>query len=115
MVLISLFIYWDSDYVDPNSNANAFAYNVPGGPKTLAWRVGWEVPELSKQTQTAAAESDVKKRIAQYQQLQSEIQQNSPYVVTLQGQKLVGLRDNIRGAQQNIGVSMLYYDRVSKR
>ncbi|WP_342754984.1 ABC transporter substrate-binding protein [Pantoea sp. MBD-2R] len=111
----SIFVYWGSDYVDPNSNANAFAYNVPGGPKTLAWRVGWQVPELSKQTQTAAAESDVQKRIAQYQQLQTEIQQNSPYVVTLQGQKLVGLRDNIQGAQQNIGVSMLYYDRVSKR
>lgn len=110
----SIFIYWGADYIDPNTNASAFAYNVPGGPKTLAWRLGWNIPELSQETKAAAAESDVQKRNALYQQLQTQIQQNSPYVVTLQGQKLVGLRSNVQGAQQSIGVSMLYYDRVSK-
>ncbi|MGB9097475.1 ABC transporter substrate-binding protein [Erwinia sp.] len=110
----SIFIYWGADYVDPNTNASTFAYNVPGGPKTLAWRVGWDIPKLSAETKAAAAESDVKKRNALYQQLQTEVQQNSPYVVTLQGQKLVGLRSNITGAKQGIGSSMLYYDQVSK-
>ncbi|WP_067705105.1 ABC transporter substrate-binding protein [Erwinia sp. ErVv1] len=110
----SIFIYWGADYVDPNTNASTFAYNVPNGPKTLAWRLGWTIPKLSEQTRAAAAESNVKTRNALYQQLQTEIQQNSPYVVTLQGQKLVGLRSNIQGAQQGIGTSMLYYDRVSK-
>lgn len=56
----------------------------------------------------------MKTRNALYQQLQTEVQQNSPYVVTLQGQKLVGLRSNITGANQGIGNSMLYYDQVSK-
>lgn len=110
----SIFIYWGADYVDPNTNASTFAYNVPGGPKTLAWRVGWTIPKLSAETRAAAAESNAAKRNALYQQLQTEIQQNSPYVVTLQGQKLVGLRSNIQGAQQGIGTSMLYYDQVSK-
>lgn len=110
----SIFIYWGADYVDPNTNASAFAYNVPGGPKTLAWRLGWNIPELSRETKAAAAASDAQKRNALYQQLQTQIQQDSPYVVTLQGQKLVGLRSNVQGAQQSIGVSMLYYDRVSK-
>jgi len=110
----SIFIYWGADYVDPNTNASTFAYNVPDGPKTLAWRVGWEIPKLSAQTRAAAAESDVQKRQALYGELQKEIQQNSPYVVTLQGQKLVGLRDNVQGAKQGIGTSMLYYDQVSK-
>lgn len=34
----SIFIYWGADYIDPNTNASAFAfaYNVPGGSKTLA-------------------------------------------------------------------------------
>jgi len=32
----SIFIYWGADYVDANSNASTFAYNVEGGPKTLA-------------------------------------------------------------------------------
>ncbi|MGE9551929.1 ABC transporter substrate-binding protein [Erwinia amylovora] len=110
----SIFIYWGADYVDPNTNASTFAYNVPGGPKTLAWRVGWTIPKLSAETRAAAAESNAAKRNALYQQLQTEIQQNSPYVVTLQGQKLVGLRSNIQGAQQGIGANMLYYDQVSK-
>ena len=34
----AIFTYWGADYLDPNTNASAFAYNVPGGPKTLAWR-----------------------------------------------------------------------------
>ncbi|MDN8541317.1 ABC transporter substrate-binding protein [Erwinia sp. BC051422] len=110
----SIFIYWGADYIDPNTNASAFAYNVPGGPKTLAWRLGWDIPQLSQETRAAAAESDVQKRNALYQQLQTQIQQDSPYVVTLQGQKLVGLRSNVQGAQQSIGVNMLYYDAVSK-
>ena len=110
----SIFIYWGADYIDPNTNASAFAYNVPGGPKTLAWRLGWAIPQLSQETRAAAAESDARKRSALYQQLQTQIQQDSPYVVTLQGQKLVGLRSNVQGARQSIGVSMLYYDAVSK-
>lgn len=110
----SIFIYWGADYIDPNTNASTFAYNIRGGPKTLAWRVGWEIPKLSAQTKAAAAESDVKIRNELYKQLQTEIQQASPYVVTLQGQKLVGLRSNVEGAQQGIGSSMLYYDQVSK-
>ncbi|WP_380181842.1 ABC transporter substrate-binding protein [Kalamiella sp. sgz302252] len=110
----SIFIYWGADYIDPNTNASAFAYNVPGGPKTLAWRLGWTIPQLSQETRDAAAQSDARKRNALYQQLQTQIQQDSPYVITLQGQKLVGLRSNVQGAQQSIGVSMLYYDRVSK-
>jgi len=110
----SIFIYWGADYVDPNTNASAFAFNVPGGPKTLAWRLGWTIPQLSQQTKDAAAESDKQKRSALYQQLQTRVQQDSPYVVTLQGEKLVGLRSNVRGAQQSIGVSTLYYDSVSK-
>ncbi|PLR39889.1 ABC transporter substrate-binding protein [Chimaeribacter arupi] len=111
----SIFIYWGPDYIDPNTNASTFAYNVPGGPKTLAWRVGWQIPSLSEQTRTAAAASDATQRHALYTQLQTEIQQNSPYVVTLQGQRQVGLRSDIEGASQNLGNSMLFYDAVSKK
>lgn len=111
----SIFIYWGPDYIDPNTNASTFAYNVPDGPKTLAWRVGWQIPALSEQTRHAAAASDVAQRHALYTQLQTEVQQNSPYVVTLQGQRQVGLRSNIEGASQNLGNSMLFFDAVSKK
>jgi len=110
----AIFTYWGADYIDPNTNASTFAYNVPNGPKTLAWRVGWTIPALSQQTRAAAAESDVAQRRERYRTLQTEVQQNSPYVVMLQGKKLVALRDNVQGAAQGIGASMLYYDQVSK-
>jgi len=110
----SIFTYWGADYMDPNTNASAFAYNVTDGPKTLAWRVGWSIPQLSQLTQQAAATSDATQRRALYQQIQTKVTQDSPFVVALQGAQQVGLRNNIKGAQQSFGVSMLYFDQISK-
>jgi len=110
----SIFIYWGADYVDPNTNASAFAYNVPGGSKTLAWRVGWDIPDLSAKTRAAAGESDVIKRRQLYTELQQSLQQNSPFVITLQGAQQVAVRNNIDHVQQGSGVSLLYFDTVEK-
>lgn len=110
----SIFIYWGADYVDPNTNASAFAYNVPGGSKTLAWRVGWDIPELSAKTRAAAGESDAVKRRALYTELQKTVQQDSPFVVTLQGAQQVAVRNNVNHVQQGIGVSLLFFDTVQK-
>lgn len=110
----SIFTYWGADYIDPNTNASTFAYNVPNGPKTLAWRVGWSIPQLSELTQQAAATSDAAKRRALYGQIQTSVMEDSPFVVALQGAQQVGLRSNIEGAQQSLGVSMLYFDRIAK-
>lgn len=110
----SIFIYWGADYIDPNTNASAFALNVPGGAKTLAWRTGWEIPQLSASTRAAAGESDVAKRRALYTQLQTTVQQDSPFVMMLQGAQQVALRQSLSHARQGIGVSLLYFDEVSK-
>lgn len=110
----SIFTYWGADYLDPNTNASTFAYNVPDGPKTLAQRIQWTIPEISKQTREAAAESDPTKRLARYADLQRELQGNSPFVVALQSKLLVALRDNVTGASQNVAGSQLYLDTVSK-
>jgi peptide/nickel transport system substrate-binding protein len=110
----SIFTYWGADYLDPNTNASTFAYNVPDGPKTLAQRIQWVIPEISKQTREAAAESDPAKRLARYADLQRELQRNSPFVVALQSKLLVALRDNVTGASQNVAGSQLYLDTVNK-
>ncbi|RPE04488.1 ABC transporter substrate-binding protein [Candidatus Pantoea deserta] len=110
----SIFIYWGADYIDPNTNASAFAYNVPGGSKTLAWRVGWDIPELSAETRKAAGESDATQRRAIYTRLQTELQQNSPFVTILQGAQQVAVRNNLSNVKQGIGVSMLLLDEVQK-
>ncbi|WP_241650264.1 ABC transporter substrate-binding protein [Rosenbergiella collisarenosi] len=110
----SIFTYWGADYIDPNTNASTFAYNVENGPKTLAWRVGWSIPQLSQLTKQAAATSDATKRRELYRQIQTTVMQDSPFVVALQGAQQVGLRDNVKGAQQSLGVSMLYFDQITK-
>lgn len=110
----AIFTYWGADYLDPNTNASAFAYNVLGGPKTLAWRTQWGIPAISAETRAAAAEGNSAARRARYAALQRELQASSPYVVALQGQTLVALRDNVKGARLDIANSMLYLDRVSK-
>ena len=105
---------WGADYFDPNTNAAAFAYNPEDGSKTLAWRSNWPIPELSKQTLAATAESDPAKRVELYHKMQREIQQNSPYVVGLQARNLVALRDNLKGYVQGINPDMVYYSQVTK-
>lgn len=110
----AIFTYWGADYLDPNTNASAFAYNVPGGPKTLAWRTQWSIPAISAETRAAAAEGDSAARSARYAALQRELQASSPYVLALQGQTLVALRDNVEDARVDIANSMLYLDRVNK-
>ncbi|WP_241608509.1 hypothetical protein [Rosenbergiella australiborealis] len=87
---------------------------MANGPKTLAWRVGWSIPQLSQLTKQAAATSDATKRRELYREIQTTVMQDSPFVVALQGAQQVGLRDNVKGAQQSLGVSMLYFDQITK-
>lgn len=109
-----IFTYWGMDYLDPNSNASTFTYSVANGPKTLAWRTQWDIPQLSNETRAAAAERDPQKRNALYGQLQKAVQENSPFVVALQGRNQVAVHAGVEGVLQNITVSLPYFDQVSK-
>ena len=68
------------------------------------------IPAISAETRAAAAEGN-SARSARYVTLQRELQVSSPYVVALQGQTLVALRDNVEDARVDIANSMLYLDR----
>lgn len=105
---------WGPDYFDPNTNASSFAYNPENGSKTLAWRANWQIPELSKMTIAARAETDPAKRTEMYQELQRRVRENSPLVIGLQNKKLVAIRDNLKGYVQGITPDMVYYKNVSK-
>jgi peptide/nickel transport system substrate-binding protein len=105
---------WGADYFDPNTNAASFAYNPEDGSKTIAYRSDWHIPELSKQTLAATAESDSNKRVEMYQAMQREVLKNSPYVIGLQARNLIALRDNLQGYVQGINPDMVYYSQVTK-
>jgi len=88
--------------------------NVEGGPKTLAWRTQWKIPAITAQTRAAAQEQDPTKRAQLYADLQRELQKSSPYVVALQGQNIVAIRDNVKVANLTIASSGLYLDQITK-
>ena len=108
--------YWIPDYFDPHSNASAFAVNrdnnAASGP--VAWQANWTIPALTAKTEAAVREQDPAKRAKLYEEIQLEVQQNSPFVFILQGRDPVALRDNVKGYVQGLNADQVFYDRVTK-
>ena len=92
---------WGSDYFDPNSNAETFTINYDnsdeGKNKTLAWRNAWDVPELTKETQSALLEKDSAKRAAIYEDLQKKVLTSGPFVVIFQQTEVAGYSAKLKG------------------
>ena len=90
---------WGPDYQDPHTNADTFAKNTDNSDKAkskpLAWRNGWDIPEMSKVTLANTLERDAAKRSSIYQQLQVESQQISPFVIMFQDIEVASLRSNV--------------------
>jgi peptide/nickel transport system substrate-binding protein len=107
-------LYWVPDYFDAHSTAGAFASNPEDGTKTLAWRAGWHIPELSHETAAAVEEQDPEARRRRYLAIQAEVQRSSPYVIALQARADVVVRTNVKGFRQGLDADMVYYDGVSK-
>ncbi len=92
---------WGPDYQDPHTNAETFAMNVDNTDdaksKTLAWRNAWDIPEMTKVTQSAVLERDAAKRAETYEALQREHQQVSPFVIFAQEIENIAARKNVQG------------------
>ncbi len=109
-------LYWFPDYFDANSNAAAFAYGTgDDGPHTVAWRAGWNTPDISKQTHAAVVEQDPAKRAALYADIQRAVQKSSPLVFILQAKDQIVLRDNVKGYVQGINADQVYFGQVEKQ
>ncbi len=106
--------FWIPDYFDAHSNASAFAMNRDDGSKTIAWRNGWEIPELTDKSEAAVQEKDPAKRAKLYAEIQRVVQKNSPLVVMFQATDQVALRNNVKGYVQGLNADQVYYERVSK-
>jgi peptide/nickel transport system substrate-binding protein len=108
-------LYWFPDYFDANTNAAAFAYATgDDGPHTVAWRAGWNIPEISAKTHAAVVEQDPQKRAALYGELQRQVEESSPFVFMLQATDQVVLRDTVKNYVQGINPDQVYFDQVEK-
>jgi peptide/nickel transport system substrate-binding protein len=92
---------WGPDYMDPHTNADAFARNPDnsdtGAYKTMAWRNAWDIPEMTRQVNAAVMEKDMQKRARMYQEMQREHQRQSPFVIMFQEIEILAERSTVNG------------------
>ncbi|MDP6351113.1 MAG: ABC transporter substrate-binding protein [Alphaproteobacteria bacterium] len=109
---------WGPDYLDPHTNAAAFARNPDNGSdsadKTLAWRNGWAIPELTEMADAAVLERDPIRRAARYRVLQRRIQEDSPFVILFQEKALIAARDGVKGFSVGLMSDRTLYRDLSK-
>ncbi len=91
---------WGPDYQDPHTNAT-FARNPDNSDdaaaKPLAWRVTWDIPEMTAKADAAVLEPDAEKRAATYRELQEEHQKTSPFIIMFQETDVFAFRSNVKG------------------
>ena len=110
---------WGPDYPDPHTNADTFAHNpdnsdAAGLTGKLAWRNGWDIPEMTKATTAAVQELDSAKRAQMYVDIQKEHQMKSPFVPMFQKIEQIGRRDNVQGFVTGSAITAAYYWTVTK-
>lgn len=115
-----MLLYWGPDFMDPHSNAKAFAYNADNADdkyvSTTTWRNAWMPPaEMNAKTMAALAEQDGDKRNAMYAELQKEIQAEAPFVVMFQAVKQVAMAGKVQGFVNGPSAAFVFYRLVEKK
>jgi peptide/nickel transport system substrate-binding protein len=111
-------IGWTPDFLDPHANASSFAWNPKNTDDstdhTVAWRVGWDIPDLTKETDALWIEPDHDKRGEGYVKLQRDMQSSSPFAFMFQGSISYASRANIGGIVQGPLFDQVTLARVTK-
>jgi peptide/nickel transport system substrate-binding protein len=115
----AMLLYWGPDFMDPHSNAKAFAYNSNNADdayiSTTTWRNAWAVPEeLNTATMAALAEADPAKRNELYIDLQKKIQAEAPFVIMFQAAVQVAMASNVSGYVNGATSDFVFYRLVTK-
>ncbi len=115
----AMLLYWGPDFMDPHSNAKAFAYNADSSDdayvSTTTWRNAWMPPaEINELTMAALAEQDADRRLEMYLELQREMQREAPFVIMFQAVKQVAMADNVTGFVNGSNSDFVYYRLVEK-
>ncbi|WP_282026422.1 ABC transporter substrate-binding protein [Limimaricola cinnabarinus] len=115
----AMLLYWGPDFMDPHSNAKAFAYNSDNSDDayaaTTTWRNAWAVPEeMNEMTRAALTESDPEKRLEMYRELQKKTQEESPIVVMFQASYQVAMDDDVSGYVNGATSDFVFYRLVEK-
>jgi peptide/nickel transport system substrate-binding protein len=115
----AMLLYWGPDFMDPDSNAGAFAYNADNADdkyqSTTTWRNAWAVPaDINAETTAAKSESDPTKRNAMYIDLQKKVQASSPIIVMFQAAEQVAMSPKVKGYVNGPTSDFVFFRLVSK-
>lgn len=115
----AMLLYWGPDFMDPHSNAKAFAYNSDNSDDkyaaTTTWRNAWAVPDaMNKMTTAALTETDPEKRLEMYRELQKQVQDSSPIVIMFQASYQVAMDKDVSGYVNGATSDFVYYRLVEK-
>jgi peptide/nickel transport system substrate-binding protein len=115
----AMLLYWAPDFMDPDSNASAFAYNENNADDhyqpTTTWRNDWQPPDaMNAEVKAAKAESDPDKRNAMYIDLQKQQQASSPIVETFQEIAQIAMSPKVSGYVNGAIHDFVFYRLVTK-
>lgn len=115
----AMLLYWGPDFMDPHSNAKAFAYNSDNSDEnyaaTTTWRNAWAVPdEMNARTMAALSEADPETRLEMYRELQQDVQESSPIVIMFQAAYQVAMDEDVTGYVNGATSDYVYYRLVNK-
>jgi peptide/nickel transport system substrate-binding protein len=109
---------WFPDYLDANSNMQAFAANPDDGDnsklKILAWRCHFFDKELTAGVDEAAKELDTAKRTAMYAKMQRAFMERAPFVMLLQNAEVDVMRKGVAGIQIGVLPDYTRYAAITK-
>ena len=111
---------WSPDYVDPHSNADAFARNPDNRPQAnltgvLAWRNAWAREEFNAAVVRARDELDPERRAQLYRDLQRRLQREGPYVIMFQQTEQMARRRGTAGLVTGPAFDQIWYRTVTKQ
>jgi peptide/nickel transport system substrate-binding protein len=89
-----VFILWGPDYPDPDGNMTPFTNYAA---KSIAWRNGWDNPEIAEMVAQAAIAATPEERIEQYAAITERVAHEGPYAILYQPIRTYGVRSNIDG------------------
>lgn len=109
---------WFPDYLDPNSNAQAFNANPDdsdtGKLKLPAWRCHFFDKELTTAVDRAVKELDQAKRLEMYARMQRDAMERSPFVFMLQSAEVAVMRKSVTGVELGLMPDYTYFAGIRK-
>ncbi|MBF0167174.1 MAG: ABC transporter substrate-binding protein [Alphaproteobacteria bacterium] len=109
---------WSPDYPDPHATIQGFAWNPDNSDdspfRLLAWRNGWNIPELTGLVQSAKSERDGPKRAKLYEQVQRTALDGGPYAVMFQDMLVLAHRAGVHNLRPGLTFDSMRYADVTK-